>query len=158
MLLSGWRIADPAFSQSTSQMMSGEGAFLAGGRWNSKGTRVIYLGSSLAQAAMELLVHLGTPQILNAFLKMEVRFDASLVQSIDLADLPENWLTPSMASSVQAVGDEWVESQSSLILQVPSAAVLGEYNYLFNPVHSDASKAEFSPITPFNYDSRLIRQ
>lgn len=157
MILSGWRVAQPEFASTPQEMMCGEGTYLHGGRWNSKGTRVVYLGNSLAQASLELLVHLGRASVLNTYLKMEVSFDESLMQYIDIADLPEDWTEPTMASSVQAVGDHWVEAQSSLILQVPSAAVRGEYNYLVNPLHTDFKDLIFSPITAFNYDPRLIK-
>ena len=138
-------------------MMSGEGAYLYGGRWNNKGVRVVYLGTSLAQASMELLVHLSRANILDTYRKMDVFFDDSLIDHIALDDLPNNWAEPSMAPSVQNVGDTWVENQSSLVLQVPSASVLGEYNFLINPQHPDMKKVTFGSITPFNYDPRLIK-
>ncbi|MCU7862226.1 MAG: RES family NAD+ phosphorylase [Candidatus Thiodiazotropha sp. (ex Lucinoma kastoroae)] len=156
-MLSGWRIASPEFASTPVEMMSGEGAFLYGGRWNSKGVRVVYLGSSLAQAALELLLHLGRSDILKTYHKMEVSFPEDLVQHIAIADLPDDWQEHSMASSVQAVGDMWVTDKSSLILQVSSAAVPGEYNYLFNPLHPDAAKATFSAIESFSYDPRLLK-
>ncbi|MEW8437602.1 MAG: RES family NAD+ phosphorylase [Candidatus Thiodiazotropha taylori] len=71
--------------------MSGEGAYLFGGRWNSKGVRVVYLGSSLAQAAMELLIHLGRADILKGYHKLEVSFPKELVLHIALDDLPTDW-------------------------------------------------------------------
>ncbi|ODB85626.1 hypothetical protein A3194_12390 [Candidatus Thiodiazotropha endoloripes] len=157
-MLSGWRIAAAEFSSSHDEKMSGEGAYLFGGRWNnSKGIRVVYLGSSLAQAAMELLIHLGRAYILKGYHKLEVSFPEELVQHIALADLPKDWREPTMASSVQAIWDQWITDNSSLILQVPSVAVSGEYNYLFNPQHPDASKATFSAITKFNFNPRLVK-
>lgn len=156
-MLAGWRIAVPEFASTPADMMSGEGAYLYGGRWNSKGVRVVYLGTSLAQASMELLVHLGRTEILKSYFKMQVSFDESQVQHIALDDLPSNWMEPSMTSPVQQVGDFWVADNSSLILQVPSAAVPGEYNYLFNPLHPDARTVTFSAITPFNFDPRLVK-
>lgn len=116
-------------------MMSGEGAYLNGGRWNSKGTAMVYLGNSLAQASMELLVHIGRPAVLNAYVKLEVFFDEALLDHIDREDLPDDWASPTMASAVQTVGDTWVKTQSSVILQVPSAVVNGEFNFLVNPLH-----------------------
>lgn len=156
-MLSGWRIASPDYSPTAEEMMSGEGAFLFGGRWNSKGFRVVYLGTSLAQAAMELLVHLGRSDILSGYTKMEVFFPESTVQHIAMEDLPGNWAQPSMASSVQDVGDEWLAEQSSFVLQVPSAAVAGEYNFLVNPQHPDFVKIVYSEIVPFSFDQRLLK-
>jgi RES domain-containing protein len=97
-------------------MLSGEGAFLYGGRWNSKGVRVVYLGTSLAQAALELLVHLRRPDILRQYAKLEVSFDAALVTHIDLNDLPDNWNSPQLASAVRNVGDNWVKDEISLVM------------------------------------------
>ena len=156
-MLSGWRVASSEYSSTVSEIMSGEGAYLYGGRWNNKGTRVVYLGTSLAQASMELLVHLGRADVLNNYRKLEVSFDEGLMQHIAIDDLPDDWADPSMATSVQTVGDDWVKDQSSLVLQVPSAVVTGEYNYLFNTQHPDFNKAVFSEIVPFNYDSRLLK-
>lgn len=154
-MISGWRLAAPDYAQNPADMMSGEGAYLFGGRWNSKGTRVVYMGTSLAQAAMELLVHLNRSDVLHQYHKMEVRFEDELIEHIDLADLPRDWKTQEMASSVQAVGDDWVRSASSPILQVPSAAIDGEYNYLVNPDHPQFGELWLGPITIFEYDPRV---
>lgn len=97
----------------------------------------MYLGASLAQAAMELLVHLYRPSLLTEYSKMSVAFDEALVNHIDIADLPDDWAEPTLASAVREVGDRWAQGQSSLVLQVPSASVIGEYNFLLNPGHPD---------------------
>ena len=136
-------------------MLSGEGAYLYGGRWNSKRTRMVYLGSSLAQASIELLVHLGRHDVLKDFNTLKVNFEDTLITHIDENDLPDDWITPSMATSVQATGDAWVRSNDSLLLQVPSVAVRGEYNFLLNPTHPDMSKLNIESIKPFKFDARV---
>jgi RES domain-containing protein len=80
-----------------------------------------------------------------------------MVQHIAIEDLPDNRDQPSMASSVQGVGDEWIEEQSSLVLQVPSAAVAGETNFLVNPQHPDFIKLSYSEIMPFSFNLRLLK-
>ncbi|WP_354485614.1 RES family NAD+ phosphorylase [Mucilaginibacter rubeus] len=35
------------------------------------------------------------------------------------------------------MGDGFVKANKYLALQVPSATVTGDFNYLFNPLHSD---------------------
>ena len=37
----------------------GEGAYRVGGRWNSKGTRVLYMSENRSLAVLEILVHLS---------------------------------------------------------------------------------------------------
>ena len=155
MILTGWRIAQPEFSKTPEEMLSGEGAYLYGGRWNSAGVRVVYLGTSLAQAALELLVHLDSREILNTYHKLYVSFDVAYAAHIDVNDLPDDWAMPVMSSSVREVGDRWVQEQTSLILQVPSAAIRGEYNYLLNPAHPDMDKLMIRRITEHQFDPRL---
>lgn len=157
MTVSAWRIAAPEFSNNIVQMMSGEGAFLYGGRWNSKGTRVVYLGSSIAQAAMELLVHLGRSDILRKFHLLDVLFEEEHIAHIALDDLPGDWAEETMVPETQYVGDYWVEEKTSLILQVPSVAVIGEYNYLLNPSHPQMDEVNFGNIRPFDFDPRIIK-
>lgn len=156
-MLSAWRLCSPIFGHTVPEMMSGQGAFLYGGRWNSKGYRCVYLGASLAQASMELLVHLGRSDVLHTYHKLEITFTEDLVEYIDVQDLPSNWAAPVMESSVQQLGNEWLKEGSSLLLKVPSAAVTGEYNYLVNPLHTDFDKLAYSEVTEFNYDHRLLK-
>ena len=51
------------------------------------------------------------------------------------ARLPSNWRESPIPRSVQAVGDAWLKSESSLALRVPSAVVPAEDNALINPDH-----------------------
>lgn len=152
---SGWRICAPEFTKTSQEMLSGEGAFLFGGRWNTKGNRVIYLGGNLATAAMELFVHLNAASVLNAYSKMLVTFDESHIVYIDPKDLPDDWTIPTMEPTTQLIGNDWLTNQESLILQVPSAVIEGEINYLLNPAHPDFKNIETSEITPFKYDPRV---
>lgn len=50
-----WRICRLRFAAAAA---TGEGARLYGGRWNSRGVRVVYASTSLALAAVETFVHL----------------------------------------------------------------------------------------------------
>lgn len=152
---SGWRLADSDFAKTPQEMLSGEGAFVFGGRWNTKGHRAVYLGCNLATACMELLVHLDTIAVLDGYSKMEVSFHPSHVLRIDPADLPDDWTSPSMEPTTQLIGDDWLDNQESLILHVPSVVVDGEFNYLLNPLHPDFKKIKTSNITRFKYDPRI---
>lgn len=144
-MLEGWRICDPAYARSPEEMMSGEGAYRYGGRWNSPGVRMVYLGTSIAQAAFEVLVHLRSADVLKRYSKMKVVFAPELSLVLDVASLPEDWAEASMAPSVQATGDAWIESMASLVLEVPSVAVAGATNYLVNPAHPDITKLMLPP-------------
>lgn len=49
----GWRLATTLHAP-----LTGEGAALRGGRWNSIGVSVVYASTHLSLALVELLVHL----------------------------------------------------------------------------------------------------
>ncbi len=50
--------------------ISGTGAFLAGGRWNSKGIRMLYTAGSRSLALVESLAHLVTVRNLESYVVM----------------------------------------------------------------------------------------
>ena len=54
-----YRLISPKWAATA---LSGEGARLYGGRWNSPGKSKVYLSTSRTLAALELLVHLTTPR------------------------------------------------------------------------------------------------
>ena len=154
--MAGWRIAKLKYAQSIDDMMSGEGAYLFGGRWNSRGTRMVYLGSSIAQAVFEILVHTNRSSLIRSYSKLKVSFTAEQLMILDEHSLPGNWAEPSMYSSVAKFGDAWAESGSSLVLQVPSASLAGETNYLVNPQHPDFGQLQFGELESFSFDQRLL--
>lgn len=47
--------------------LDGSGAKAHGGRWNSKGVRMVYASDGIALAALELLVHLHRSAVLNQY-------------------------------------------------------------------------------------------
>lgn len=156
-MLFGWRVSNPKYSRSIAEMMSGEGSYQYGGRWNSKGTRIVYLGGSLSLASLELLVHLQRPDVLNNYKKLCVSFDESLVLSVDVTSLPANWCDQTINSPVQYVGDDWASQQISVVLEVPSVVTQGEKNYLINVLHPDYPKLEFGGIEDFRFDPRVLK-
>src|SRR5262250_1018825 len=56
-VLSCWRLVSARHARTPAQAFSGRGGELYGGRWNSKGTPMVYASESIALAALETLVH-----------------------------------------------------------------------------------------------------
>ena len=136
--------------------MSGEGARLYGGRWNSPGVRAVYLGDSLALASMELLVHLGDLDVLRTYRKLPVTIPEELVMHIDPVALPVGWET-SPHTVTRAIGDRWLADGQSGVLQVPSAVITVECNFVVNPRHPDVGTIRIGPVSGFRFDPRLGR-
>jgi RES domain-containing protein len=55
----------------------------------------------------------------------------------------------------QQIGDDWISSLKTSVLQVPSAIVRGDFNYLINPAHKDFSSIRLLSVIPFEFDSRI---
>lgn len=134
----------------------GVGASRAGGRWNSIGVPVVYLGSSLALSAFELLVHIDHERALQEHVAIPVDFDDDLVLRIERAILPPDWHTPHGVEYTQALGDAWVKQEASAILEVPSRTIPLESNYLINPDHPDTPRITIGERHPFRYDPRVV--
>ncbi|MGE3312118.1 MAG: RES family NAD+ phosphorylase [Limisphaerales bacterium] len=148
-----WRIikerhADGAFS--------GEGAARNGGRWNLRGTRVVYTSATQSLAALELLVHLNPPLPFR-WVVFPVTCESALIEVYPAARLPAAWRSQPPPRVTQQIGTEWVRHSRSAVLAVPSVLVPDEHNYLLNPAHPDFGRIRVGPPRPFALDPRLIR-
>lgn len=148
-----FRICDPQYAETPDQMLSGEGAFRYGGRWNSPGSRVIYFAESLSLAAYELLVHVPD-QVISPYKRISVDVPEELILELDDSVLPDDWREPGHPDLV-GIGDNWIASEQSLGLSVPSALVPGERNVILLRDHPDFEAVRVGDIEDFRYDSRL---
>jgi RES domain-containing protein len=142
-----WRLCRRPYAD-----LSGEGARIFGGRWNSPGRPVVYFAEHPALAALEVRVHLDLPFELlpDDFVLMGVRLPDNLIAEIDNP--------PGEAMSglqTVAVGDSWLVQGRSAALRVPSVLVPYAWNVLVNPRHPDAVHANVTGIAPFHFDPRL---
>ena len=68
--------------------------------------------------------------------------------------------TGATTAALRVSGDEWSRSLTSMVLQVPSAIVPDELNYLINPIHPDYSltgSIEIGDPVTFEIDLRQLR-
>lgn len=107
----------------------GEGAYRFGGRWNTRGTRLIYTAGNLALAALEMLVHLDNDELLLAYSYVAAQLPADLILPVSaFRPLPKNWSASPAPASLQRIGDEWVRTGASAVLEVPTSIVPLEQN------------------------------
>ena len=136
--------------------LSGTGARLYGGRWNSEGKAMLYLASSRALAVLEVLVHLNPLIIPSNFCLAEIEVPDNSITLLDIALLPRNWQDVSAPALLKEIGDTFLKKQKYLLMRVPSAVVSAEYNYVLNPQHPEARNIKIINKEPFNFDERLI--
>lgn len=152
-----WRIAKHT-AEYAADDMSGQGAKIAGGRWNRKGTAMVYTATSIALATLETLAQTGnTITIRNAFL-VEVVVPSSVWKSREVravSSLPIAWRAQPAGSVTLDIGDTWLASGSSPLLMVPSVIVPEEFNVLINPAHPAANKIGARTVRQYVYDPRL---
>jgi RES domain-containing protein len=136
--------------------LSGEGARLAGGRWNHKGTPLIYTASSRSLACLEALVHMSQADFLikRRIVLIEIPKKIAPI-TIDQSGLPKNWRQHPPPFTSADIGTRWAESMKSLLLQVPSVVVPCEFNMLINPAHPDIKSVTITNIEDFMFDKRL---
>jgi RES domain-containing protein len=149
-----WRICRRRYA---SEAASGEGARLYGGRWNSRGLRVVYASTSLALAAVETFVNLEPNLRPTDLVSIEGQIPEPLeIGRIDVKALPASW-HETRDESLRRFGDEWVRAGKMVALLVPSAAISGEWNLLLNPAHRDFSRINFREPQPFEFDLRMFK-
>ena len=137
--------------------LSGEGASRSGNRWNSKGTALIYCADSRALAMAEVAVHLSLGLLPKDYemVELEIPDDVSL-RSLAPANLPVGWNSFPHLLQTQRIGDEFVAAAENCVLQVPSAVVPGDFNYLLNPAHPDFERIQIKSRVDFPFDSRFF--
>jgi RES domain-containing protein len=86
-MIPAWRIVKRKHARAA---FSGEGARRYGGRWNSAGVAIVYTAGSQSLAALEMVVHLGSSELLDHYLVFEVGIDESLVVKVEASQLPRN--------------------------------------------------------------------
>lgn len=136
--------------------LSGKGARLTGGRWNAKDTAVIYTSESRSLAAMEYLVHVSLANVPSEIKIISIGIpDTSIQKQIDPSDLPKDWPQNPAPILLADIGTKWVLSMESLLLRVPSAVIMQEFNVLINPTHPDMKSVQILVVENFIYDERL---
>lgn len=149
-----WRICRRRYA---AQAASGEGAGLVGGRWNSRGVRVVYASTSLALAAVETFVNLEPNLQPKDLVSIEGEIPGRLeIGKLDTEELAARW-HETRDESLRRFGDQWIRAGRTVALLVPSAAIPGEWNVLLNPAHPDFSKIRFREAQQFEFDARMFR-
>jgi len=148
-----FRIAQEQFADD----LTGNGSRLFGGRWNSEGIFAVYASSSRSLALLETLAHtpakmLGTKNYQLIILRVP---DIIPAEEISFTNLPMGWDAPDTRLYTQKLGDKFFQSNTSLMLAVPSVLMHEEINYVLNPLHTDMKKVKIVNKRRIYFDKRF---
>lgn len=138
--------------------LSGLGASLTGGRWNSKGVFLLYTSQNISLSQLETLKHYElTRRHIAGKCLITLNVPARSMLTITAANLGRGWRNDPAPKYLQQIGDFFYHQNRYLILKVPSAINPAEYNYLINPRHKDFGKIKIVSTQPIEIDRRLIK-
>jgi RES domain-containing protein len=132
--------------------LTGTGAFLHGGRWNSPGSYMVYTAENNVLAALEVALRIPLEHISKNYVMVpiEVPDDGDVFQPT----LSKNWYKDQKLT--RSIGDSFLKSNQQLLMKVPSALISDSFNYLINPAHADLKKVKVHTPRSILFDKRLL--
>src|ERR1700730_14458375 len=137
--------------------LSGNGAALAGGRWNPRGFPVLYTCCHASTAVLEARVHAsGLLPAANLYL-VTLEVPDKAVSAAYVPDLPDDWnaLDRDPASTVD-IARKWLEDGKRLVMRVPSVVCPSDHNLILNPAHAAMKQVQVLDKQRFDLDRRLF--
>ncbi|HEV8514983.1 MAG TPA: RES family NAD+ phosphorylase [Cyclobacteriaceae bacterium] len=133
--------------------LTGQGAFLYGGRWNSPGKNIVYTAENNLLAALEVALRVPLTNISSDYVMIPIFTpDNAAIYS---PTLPKNWnRNPKLT---QQIGNEFLEENKFLLMKVPSALMSNTFNFLINPKHKLFKEVKVNKPESLLFDERLIK-
>ena len=148
-----WRICNRKFAASA---FSGEGAKLWGGRWNEVGVPLVYTACNLSLAALETFVHLDSDLMPDDLVAIAADIPEKVkITRIKLSSLPKNWREYPAPDDIKQISLQWIATNETVVLAVPSVVIPEEENWLINPAHPDFRRIKINVEIPFSFDPRM---
>ncbi len=146
-----WRISRRPYAD-----LSGAGGLKNSGRRHHAGHPIIYASTSIALAALEYTVHTTKRPADSVLITIELPSDSILsIEKHLTGPLPANW--PFVEAQTQIIGTDWLNSRSSIALEIPSIVIPLERNLLLNPKHPSFDSVELVNVLPFFFDPRIFK-
>jgi len=134
--------------------ISGSGAAIYGGRWNKKGTPVLYTGENKEIALIETIVHIP-PMFIPDLVILTIEIPDDSIKEIELAHLPKNWVNYPAPTILSEIAENWVQKEETIALKVPSCIIHSSHNFILNCNHPDYKRIKILDHQNFYFDTRL---
>lgn len=140
----------------SARVLDGEGGKIIGGRWHTRGRRIVYCASSEALAVLEVRVHIGRYSPSAPYVMHGIEVPEECIATFDADALPTDWNAVPYGTPSRNVGDAWLESGRSAALRVPSVHSSTDASILLNPAHTDFASVQVVSMLPYAFDRRLF--
>ncbi len=137
--------------------LSGVGGLYGAGRWHNKGALACYAASSRSLAALERLVHEAIDEMPPLTMMTIWVPDTAKILRYTEDDLAKGWDSLPDSGVAREASEAFFSEGKHLLMQVPSAVVRDEFNYVINPKHAQFSKVKIVEQREYYYDARLQR-
>ncbi len=144
-----YRVSHPQYTND----LSGYGSMLAPGRWNFKGHRVLYTAENSSLALLEYLVHAEGLKRRLPYQLITIDVPDNKVEELPTSPPASNWKEELFIT--RELGSKWLDSETSLVLKVPSVLNEDNSNYLINPAHADFLQVKILEVKGISFDKRL---
>lgn len=148
-----WRICKKRHVETA---FSGVGTLRAGGRWNHRGTPLVYTSEAASLAVVEMLVWMDPEDARGEYVLIgaEIPEDVPTI-ALRAEELPPDWKVSPAPEANRDIGDAWVREGRAAVLVVPSVIVPRERNYLLNPAHPRMGDIRIRDPELFAFDPRF---
>ncbi|HXR82930.1 MAG TPA: RES family NAD+ phosphorylase [Hanamia sp.] len=148
-----YRITQREFSED----LTGNGARLFGGRWNSEGFFALYTSSSRSLALLETLAHTPAKMLsVRVYHLITLSVPDNLqTQKISVKNLQLDWDAADTRPFTQKLGDSFLAEKKYLVMEVPSVMMPEEINYVINPLHQDMKQVKLVSKRRIYFDKRI---
>ena len=130
------------------------GAAKFGGRWNKKGSPVLYTGETKEIALLETIVN-TPPMLIPKLSILTIEIPDFSITEIEINDLPSNWYNYPAPTILSEISENWILKGNSVALSVPSCIIHSAKNYILNCNHKDYKNVKVKEIKNFPFDTRL---
>lgn len=140
--------------------LSGIGASIRGARWNSKGTSILYTASNRSLTMAEVVVHISLEFLPENYYMIEIFVpDYAPMLIISEYELPKYWNSFQFQPfELKKIGNDFIQNNKYLVLQIPSVVTKDDYNFLINPKHPLFKKVKIINTEKFPFDHRLFEK
>lgn len=136
--------------------LSGNGAAIAGGRWNRKGLPALYTAENSSLSVLEVLAHCDRMSDVAGRIIQEFEILSDTIEDFDLTQLKEDWRIVPWGNETVEKGSLWLEDMTSLVLRIPSVVNERESNYMINPRHPRMGEVKLTGEEILKVDSRVF--